>query len=74
MGAVSPAPVVVTDQDLGSRGKNLTSDLIREIAQKAGELVDPIDDLRGTADYKRQLVKVLVRRALTECVAEEAVR
>jgi aerobic carbon-monoxide dehydrogenase medium subunit len=73
VGAVSPTPVVVTDQDL-VKGKKLTSDLIREIAQKAGALVDPIDDLRGTADYKRQLVKVLVRRALTECVAEEAVR
>ena len=73
VGAVSPAPVVVTDQDR-VKGIKLTSDLIREIAQEAGELVDPIEDLRGTVDYKRQLVKVLVRRALTGCVAEEAVR
>jgi carbon-monoxide dehydrogenase medium subunit len=73
VGAVSPAPVVVTDQDL-VKGKKLTSDLMGEIAQKAGESVDPIEDLRGTVDYKRQLVKVLVRRALTECVAEEAIR
>jgi carbon-monoxide dehydrogenase medium subunit len=71
VGAVSPAPVVVTDEGL-ARGKKLTSDLIGEIAHKAGESVDPIEDLRGTADYKRQLVKVLVRRALTGCVAEEA--
>jgi aerobic carbon-monoxide dehydrogenase medium subunit len=69
VGAVSPAPVVVTDQDR-VKGIKLTSDLIREIAQEAGELVDPIEDLRGTVDYKRQLVKVLVRRALTGCVAE----
>jgi carbon-monoxide dehydrogenase medium subunit len=73
VGAVSPVPVVVADQDF-VKGKKLSSDLIREIAQKAGEAVDPIEDLRGTADYKRQLVEVLVRRALTGCVTEEAVQ
>jgi carbon-monoxide dehydrogenase medium subunit len=69
VGAVSPVPVVVADQDR-VKGQKLTSELIGEIAQEAGELVDPIDDLRGTVDYKRQVVKVLVRRALTGCVVE----
>jgi len=72
VGAVSPAPVVVADEASVQR-KKLTSDLIGEIAQRAGDLVDPIEDLRGTVDYKRHLVKVLVRRALTGCVAQEAV-
>jgi aerobic carbon-monoxide dehydrogenase medium subunit len=72
VGAVSPAPVVVADE-ARLQGKRLTSDLIGEIAQRAGDLVDPIEDLRGTVDYKRHLVKVLVRRALSGCVAEEAV-
>jgi len=72
VGAVSPAPVVVADQGR-VQGKKLTSELIGEIAQSAGDLVDPIEDLRGTVDYKRHLVKVLVRRALTGCVAQEAV-
>ena len=72
VGAVSPAPVVVADE-ARVQGKKLTSDLIGEIAQRAGDLVDPIEDLRGTVDYKRHLVKVLVRRALTGCVAQEAV-
>lgn len=73
VGAVSPTPVVVTDRDLVN-GKKLTPNLIEEIALKAEAAVDPIDDLRGTADYKRQLVKVLVRRALTACVTGEGIR
>lgn len=72
VGAVSPAPVVVADEGR-VQGKKLTPELIGEIAQRAGDLVDPIEDLRGTVDYKRQLVKVLVRRALTGCVAEQVV-
>ena len=72
VGAVSPAPVVVADEGR-VQGKRLTPELIGEIAQSAGDLVDPIEDLRGTVDYKRQLVKVLVRRALTGCVAEQVV-
>ena len=71
VGAVSPTPVMVSEPAL-IKGKKLTPDLIEEIASKAEAAVDPIDDLRGTADYKRQLVKVLVRRALTACVTGEA--
>ena len=73
VGAVSPVPVAVTDQAL-VKGKKLTSELIGEIARRAGEAVDPIEDLRGTVVYKRQLVQVLVRRALTGCIGEVAIR
>ena len=67
VGAVSSAPVVVADQEL--QRKKVTPDLIEVIGRKAGDAVDPIEDLRGSADYKRQLVQVLVRRALTACIA-----
>jgi carbon-monoxide dehydrogenase medium subunit len=71
VGAVSPTPVIVSEQAL-LKGKKLTFDVIEQMATKAEAAVDPIDDLRGTAEYKRQLVKVLVRRALTACVTGEA--
>jgi aerobic carbon-monoxide dehydrogenase medium subunit len=69
VGAVSPKPVVVNTESL-VRGQKLTSDLIEEIARNAAEAVDPIEDLRGPADYKRQVVRVIVRRALTTCATE----
>lgn len=67
VGAVSPAPVVLSERF--ASGQDLNADAIEQIARKAAAAVDPIDDLRGPADYKRQLVQVLVRRALGECVA-----
>jgi carbon-monoxide dehydrogenase medium subunit len=69
VGAVSPAPVVLSEPL--SAGQRLTAAMIGDISHRAAAAVDPIDDLRGPADYKRHIVQVLVRRALNECVAEE---
>jgi carbon-monoxide dehydrogenase medium subunit len=65
VGAVSPAPVVLSAPL--AAGQSLTADMISDLSRQAAAQVDPIDDLRGPADYKRQLVQVLVRRALNEC-------
>ncbi len=73
VGAVSPVPAVVDGADLVN-GTAMTSASIEEVASKAQAAVNPIDDLRGTAAYKRHLVKVLVRRALTACLNEEGIR
>lgn len=64
VGAVSPKPVRLEKAESMARGEKLTSQLIERISSDASSSVDPIDDLRGTVDYKRHLVHVLVRRAL----------
>jgi aerobic carbon-monoxide dehydrogenase medium subunit len=65
IGAVSPKPIRLKGGESMARGAKLTAELIERIAVDAGQSVDPIDDLRGTADYKRHVVHVLVRRALS---------
>jgi aerobic carbon-monoxide dehydrogenase medium subunit len=50
------------------RGHPLTEDLLREAGEVAASEVDPMDDNRGSADYKRDLVKVLVRRAAEQAI------
>jgi aerobic carbon-monoxide dehydrogenase medium subunit len=65
IGAVSPKPMRFKSGESMARGAKLTAELIERIAVDAGQSVDPIDDLRGTADYKRHVVHVLVRRALS---------
>jgi carbon-monoxide dehydrogenase medium subunit len=68
VGAVSPKPVRIRRGETMARGERLTSELIERIAAEASGIVEPIDDLRGSAEYKRHLVKILVGRALNACV------
>jgi carbon-monoxide dehydrogenase medium subunit len=49
------------------KGQQPTPETIREAAETAGDAdVDPQSDINASADYRRHLVKVLGRRALTE--------
>jgi len=50
------------------RGKAITEDLLREMGEVTASECDPTDDNRGSAEYKRDLVKVLVPRAAQEAL------
>jgi len=67
VGAVNPVPVRMTAVEERLRGRRVDPAAVEAAAQLAAEAVDPIDDdLRGSAWYKRQVVPVLVRRALEQ--------
>ena len=65
IGAVSPRSVRVSAAEALARDMILTRQLIDDIAFEAARVVEPIDDVRGPADYKRHLVRVLARRTIT---------
>ena len=69
VGAVSSTPVRVHRAEALARGEPLTATLIEAMAAEATSAVKPMDDLRGPAAYKRQVVGVLVRRALAALAA-----
>ena len=50
------------------RGKPITDEALREMGEVAATECDPTDDNRGSAEYKLDLVKVLVRRAAQEAL------
>ena len=55
------------------RGERPDADLYRLAGERAAEESDPIEDARGTVPFKRDLVKVLVGRALEKAVERAGV-
>jgi carbon-monoxide dehydrogenase medium subunit len=71
VGAVSARPLRITAGEELARGQSLDAELIGRISAEAARAVDPIEDVRGPAEYKRHLVGVLVRRALAAVTEAE---
>jgi carbon-monoxide dehydrogenase medium subunit len=53
----------------GAPAGNLDSTLLAEAGARAAEAAGPVDDATGSADYKAQLVRVLVERTFREAAA-----
>ena len=63
LGAVAPIPLRAKKVEETLRGKALDDDLIEGVARMAAEEAKPIDDIRSSAEYRREMVKVLMKRA-----------
>lgn len=68
LAAVAPTPLYVHKAGEILAGKEISSQAIHEAAQIAQEAISPINDLRGTAEHRRQLSAVLTKRALEKAV------
>ena len=66
LGGAAPIPFRATDAERSLIGRRLDGGAIREAAALAAAATDPITDLRGGADYKRAMARVLTERALRE--------
>jgi CO/xanthine dehydrogenase FAD-binding subunit len=64
LGAVAPTPMRARKAEEILRGNELTEECIREAARVAASECNPIDDVRGSAWYRREMVEVLTRRQL----------
>ena len=66
VGAAAPTPVRAVKAEALLRGKKFTPEAIAAAAEKAVTEIKPIDDVHGTAWYRRQLTQVLTARVLRE--------
>lgn len=66
---VSPVPMRAKNAERALIGKALTDDVIESAGTEAGAECDPSPDLRGSIDYKRDITRVLTKRALRTVIA-----
>ncbi len=64
VGASTPFPVRVQSTN-ALLAQQPTATLIQSVAQTAAEEIDVLSDSRASADYRREVVRVLVERALS---------
>jgi carbon-monoxide dehydrogenase medium subunit len=65
LGSVAPTIIRVPEAEGALVGGRLSEERIAEAASLAAQAAAPIDDIRAGADYRREMVRLLVRRALT---------
>ena len=62
-------PLKASKAEAFLKGKALDQTTITQASELAGSESQPMDDIRGSADYKRDLVRVLTARALNRAVS-----
>ena len=68
---VSPVPMRSAGAEAALIGNELTAEVLEAAGRAAAAECDPSADLRGSVEYKRDLTRVLVKRAVRKA-AERA--
>jgi carbon-monoxide dehydrogenase medium subunit len=69
LGASAPTPMRAKKAEAVLKGKKITDALLKEAGEVASKETEPISDIYASADYRRELVKVLVARVAKEALA-----
>ena len=69
LGAAAPTPIRAKQAEAVLRGKKITDVLLKEAGQIASTEAEPISDIYASEEYRRELVKVLVKRVGKEALA-----
>ena len=69
LGSVGVTPVRATNAEAALRGRELNERNIQDCGEAVRDAVDPLDDFRGSASYKRDMAEVFTRRAVQQAAA-----
>ena len=72
LGAVSPVPLRATAAEDALRGERITAELADSSGVLAAAATQPISDIRGTAAYRRAIVRALTARVVQQAAARAA--
>lgn len=68
VGAVGAIPVRAGHAEDRLRGQRVTATAIAEAAELAVANMEPLDDFRGSAEYRLGIARVLVKRTINACL------
>jgi CO/xanthine dehydrogenase FAD-binding subunit len=68
LGSLASVPLRARKVEAALLGQHLTPGIIEEASALVRDEVDPIEDVRGSVRYKREMARVWVGRALTRLV------
>ena len=71
LGGVAPTPIRARKTEDAFRGQSLDWDRIAELSRRVMEEISPISDVRGSAEYRRQVSAALVAKAVRQALGLE---
>lgn len=69
VGAAHPRPIRLRDAEEALRDARVDAELASDVATRAVVALRPTGDVQGSADYRRRVAAVLLRRAILRAVA-----
>jgi aerobic carbon-monoxide dehydrogenase medium subunit len=69
VGAATPVPTRLRRAEDVLQGKRVSLDLLEEAASLGAAEISPLSDFRGSGEYRREMVRVILRRTLEAAFA-----
>ncbi len=66
LGAVAPTPMRARRAEKMLRGEKIDKGLAEKAARTASDESSPIDDIRGSAEYRREMIEIVARDAIIQ--------
>ncbi len=70
LGAVAPVPMRAKNAEAALIGKEYTDELLEQAGVAASQECSPISDIRGSAEYRRDMVRVFTKRSLKASITK----
>jgi carbon-monoxide dehydrogenase medium subunit len=70
LACVSPAPLRHARMEEALMGSPATDEAVREAGQQIGEDLVPMGDVHGSAEYRREMARVVARRAVMQAIGK----
>jgi carbon-monoxide dehydrogenase medium subunit len=70
LGGAGECPIKATVVETLLRGQKLSPEIIEAAGQRIFEIADPVADLKGSSEYKKEVLKVIFCRALKQLFEE----